>query len=229
MEKPTPNFAQLLQQSRQLTSHIQITSGSSSSAAHALPQLDRHLLQIDAQSKKLAQTPRNLQSSNASQNIQNQDLSALNNRTAFLFAQSDWDPDRVKNTLNSVQQLTALSNTTHATSNALPHVHDSDIDAYLTNHLENIIVSAIDCVREKTSADLMSSLDRAVLMDWDRSKNRFFEKLGNHQFQHHVANPTTPALDRRSVPGAALGSGDISGRSSISNQIEKYFIHNLTK
>ncbi|KAJ3130489.1 hypothetical protein HK098_000063 [Nowakowskiella sp. JEL0407] len=218
------NFSQLLQQSRQLTSHIQNTSNltgpksSFSLNSQTLPLLDRHLLQIDAQSKKLAQAPRQTLADGRS--VSAADTSTLNNRTAFLFAQSQWDPDRVTNTLNSVQQLASHAPPPPAptASKTLPHVYDSDVEAYLTNHTENVIISAINSVREKTTIDVMNALDHAILVDWDRTKNRFFEKLGSHQYLHHVANPSTGM--RRTTQFSDTVSDSNSGKMQMTPKMK---------
>ncbi|KAI8801484.1 Nup93/Nic96-domain-containing protein [Cladochytrium replicatum] len=162
----TPDFAELLARSRQLTSHI---------LGPGLPHLERGLDQIDSQSRKLlskshpSQSPTTAATQHAT--------ATTDTRTAYLFANRGFDPERISDVLNSIHIATAPS----STFESLSPLHETDLEGYVRHAHEMVIVGAVEEVRRAAVREFEEGFERAGRVEWERAKRRAFEELGQHQ------------------------------------------------
>ncbi|KAG0217126.1 hypothetical protein BGX33_011329 [Mortierella sp. NVP41] len=146
-------LAQLAEQSKQLTSHI---------GGLQVPQIKRGIDQIENQSRKLA--------TKASKPID-----ATDNKGPFFLAKGGIDANLMNTTLNSINLK--------STFEPFQPIHDTDTESFLRHQHEQIILNTIDESRRETVMDFDSNFETSLNYDWERTKKRIFEELGQHQGQ----------------------------------------------
>ncbi|KAI8853098.1 Nup93/Nic96-domain-containing protein [Chytridium lagenaria] len=180
---------QIYEQSRRLTSHI-VAPGN-------IPSLDRGLDQIAAATKKLS--AKSSRTGDAS-------FRALTSRTAYLLANRGFDADRVSAALSMLDPA--------ATFEPVEGLYDTDIEGYLKQEHENMILSAIENSRSQTLKDCNDRFNRTLHRDWEKAKKRIFEELGQHQqksSQRGYRSPARPiGRSGSSIPGPVTGGQSFS-------------------
>ncbi|KAF9323502.1 hypothetical protein BGZ91_003539 [Linnemannia elongata] len=146
-------LAQLAEQSKQLTSHI---------GGLQVPQIKRGIDQIESQSRKLA--------AKASKPTDGTD-----NKGQFFLAKGGIDANVMNTTLNSINLK--------STFEPFQPIHDTDTESFLRHQHEQIIINTIDESRRETVMDFDSNFETSLNYDWERTKKRIFEELGQHQGQ----------------------------------------------
>ncbi|KAF9583225.1 hypothetical protein BGW38_009989 [Lunasporangiospora selenospora] len=144
-------LAQLAEQSKQLTSHI---------GGLQLPHIERGIDQIENQSRKLA--------SKSSKPIDGSD-----NKAHYFLASGGINTNVIDKTLNSINLK--------STFEPIQPIHDTDTEAFLRYQHEQIIINTIDESRRETVLDFDSNFEASLNYDWERTKKRIFEELGQHQ------------------------------------------------
>ncbi|PWN36577.1 NIC-domain-containing protein [Meira miltonrushii] len=150
----TLSLTELLQQSRQLNAQL----GSRAD----LPNIHLGLDQIEAQSRKIAQTratPFALGANNDS-------------KAHYFLANGGIDASGLADTINQTNIANAFE--------PLQPMSDTDVDSYLRHSREQIILSAIEESRRETMADFHRNLAKAQTRDWEAQKVRILEELGQH-------------------------------------------------
>ncbi|KAI8921291.1 Nup93/Nic96-domain-containing protein [Powellomyces hirtus] len=162
LEGQPANFSLLLEQSRQLTNHI---------VQPDVPQLERGLDQIDAESKRLfKRTTRVAESGNAS--VGTGGPTNMDARTIYMFANRGYEPEKVRETLDQIDLAQSLE--------PLNGVRDTDIEGFLRNEYENIVTGAILKTKRETAKRYQASFDRLLYQDWERCRKKLFQELGQH-------------------------------------------------
>ncbi|KAK9763059.1 nuclear pore complex subunit, partial [Basidiobolus ranarum] len=146
------NLKQLLEQSRRLTDKI--------SSSIDLPRIERGLGQIESSSRKLAAKA-------ARTGVE------INSRAHYLLTDGGINTVELTQTLNSINPL--------ATFEPLKPIHDTDIEGHLRHEHEQIIISAIEEGRRQSLRDFDSTCERLTSLEWERSKKKIFEELGQHR------------------------------------------------
>ncbi|KAI8915588.1 Nup93/Nic96-domain-containing protein [Gorgonomyces haynaldii] len=146
------NLDQLLEQSKQLTTHI-------ISPLHQ--PIARGLQQIEQQSKRLLK-----------RTAQDEPIK-MDNRAAFLLANKGFDDRKVTDALDRID----LS----LTFEPLHGLPDTDIQGYLRNEHENIISSAIQEQKTRAVHDFEDRYHRKLQKDWVEAKQRIMQELGYQQ------------------------------------------------
>ncbi|KAJ3416309.1 hypothetical protein HDV05_002249 [Chytridiales sp. JEL 0842] len=209
-----PDFNRLFEQSRQLTAHIV--------PPETMPQLERGLDQIDAQTKKLSNkasragdpalyasvaggaggVASGLQASTSQAPTAKGQIDA---RTAYLLANRGFDAEKVTATLNQINPA--------ATFEPVEGLYDTDIEGYLRLEHETIITTAIEENRSQTMKDCNDRFERTLHRDWEKAKKRIFEELGQHKQQSAGGRGSGFKSPQRgfgrSTTGAALGPGGL--------------------
>ncbi|RKP03645.1 hypothetical protein CXG81DRAFT_16876 [Caulochytrium protostelioides] len=166
---PSFDFQQLLEQSRQLTNHLN---------ASELPSIDRNLDQIEAQTRKLA--AKAARAGDVSRAVAAavdggpMSMSArpavLDTRTMSLLANKGFDVERIQSVLQQINLTTAFA--------PLKAVHDTDLEGYLRNEHESVVSMTIEDTKTRMTEHLDASLARASLRQWEAEKRRIYEELG---------------------------------------------------
>ncbi|KAG0353474.1 Nup93/Nic96-domain-containing protein [Gamsiella multidivaricata] len=146
-------LAQLAEQSKQLTSHIN---------GLQLPHIERGIDQIENQSRKLATKS-------------SKPVDITDNKAQVLLAKSGIDANVTNATLNAINL--------RSTYDPYQPIHDTDTQAFLRYQHEQIIVNTIDESRRETVMDFDSNFETSLNYDWERTKKRIFEELGHSQTQ----------------------------------------------
>ncbi|ORX90251.1 NIC-domain-containing protein [Basidiobolus meristosporus CBS 931.73] len=146
------NLKQLLEQSRRLTDQI--------SSSVDLPQIERGLGQIENSSRKLAAKAARTGD-------------GIDSKAHYLLADGGFNADELTQTLNSINPLTTFE--------PLKPIHDTDIEGHLRHEYEQIIISAIEEGRKQSLKDFDSTCERLLSLEWERSKKKIFEELGQHK------------------------------------------------
>ena len=96
-------------------------------------------------------------------------------------------------------------------------MQDTDIEGLLRHEHEQTIVSSIEEGRRETLNDFYSSVEKSMLMDWEKSKKRIFDELGQHQAGAAANGASDSPLNKsfRASRGFA-GFSDISRQSAAS-------------
>lgn len=149
-----PSFKQLLEQSRQLTTHI---------VSPVYNHIDRGLEQIEQQTRRLLRRTTNRQDE--------LETATIDTRAAYLLANKGFDADKIKETIDGINL--AL---TFEPLHALP---DTDIHGHIQNGHENIISIAIESQKCQTIDDFESQFDRSIQNDWSRTKRKIMEAMGH--------------------------------------------------
>ncbi|RUS29364.1 hypothetical protein BC938DRAFT_480751 [Jimgerdemannia flammicorona] len=196
------SLKQLLEQSRRLTNHI---------APNDLPQIERGLDQIESQSRKLVakatrageglDTRAYVSSTDADLQGFNLPVSSSIGMKAtrplhYFLAGGGINAQELSQNLNSINLTTTFE--------PLQPIHDTDIEGYLRHEHEQIIVSAIEEGRRETLRDFDEGFERALHLDWERSKKKIFEELGQHQGQDVLRSTGY-------TTGFATGAGHVGG------------------
>ncbi|KAF9990723.1 hypothetical protein BGZ75_000109 [Mortierella antarctica] len=166
-------LAQLAEQSKQLTNHI---SGAD------MPHIERGIDQIENQSRKLAAKAA-------------KPIDITDNKAHFFLAKGGVDANAINSQLNTINLK--------STYEPYQPIHDTDTEAFLRHQHEQIIINTIDESRRETVMDFDSNFEASLNHDWERTKKRIFEELG----QHHGQPP---------APGANLSQSTRSFRGSSS-------------
>ncbi|KAG0047412.1 hypothetical protein BGZ83_007529 [Gryganskiella cystojenkinii] len=146
-------LAQLAEQSKQLTSHI---------GGLQLPHIERGIDQIENQSRKLAAKS-------------TKPTDPTDNKAHFFLAKGGVDANLMNSTLNAINLK--------STFEPFQPIHDTDTEAFLKYQHEQIIVNTIDESRRETVMDFDSNFETSLNYDWEKTKKRIFEELGQHQGQ----------------------------------------------
>ncbi|KAF9928608.1 hypothetical protein FBU30_002283 [Linnemannia zychae] len=146
-------LAQLAEQSKQLTSHI---------SGLQVPQIKRGIDQIESQSRKLAAKA-------------SKPNDGSENKGQFFLAKGGIDANAINTTLNSINLK--------STFEPFQPIHDTDTDSFLRHQHEQIIINTIDESRRETVMDFDSNFETSLNHDWERTKKRIFEELGQNQGQ----------------------------------------------
>ncbi|KAF9913257.1 hypothetical protein EC991_000019 [Linnemannia zychae] len=167
-------LAQLAEQSKQLTKHLSTSQ---------VPQINRGIDQIESQSRKLA--------AKATKSADGAD-----NKGQFFLAKGGIDANSMNATLNSINLK--------STFEPFQPIHDTDTESFLRHQHEQIILNTIDESRRETVMDFDSNFETSLNYDWERTKKRIFEELGQHQGQ-----------DGRSDADLGLSTRSFRGNSSL--------------
>ncbi|KAJ3021899.1 hypothetical protein HKX48_007480 [Thoreauomyces humboldtii] len=163
------SFESLFEQSRKLTNHTEGLQG--------FPQLERGLEQIDAESKRLyKKTTRIAESSGSGIAVAPASLDA---RTIYMFANRGYDPEKVRETLDSINLTQSME--------PLNGVRDTDIEGFLKNEYQNIVTGAILETKRETGKAYEQCFDNMLFRDWEKTRNKVFQELGQHHHTPYVA------------------------------------------
>ncbi|GJJ69903.1 nuclear pore complex protein Nup93 [Entomortierella parvispora] len=168
-------LAQLAESSKQLTSHI---------GGLQLPHIERGIDQIENQSRKLAAKT-------------TKPIDLADNKAHFFLAKGGVDANAMNSTLNAINLK--------STFEPFQPIHDTDTEAFLKYQHEQIIVNTIDESRRETVMDFDSNFETSLNYDWERTKKRIFEELGQHHGQANGAEKDFGA-STRSFRGASSSS-----------------------
>ncbi|TPX71225.1 hypothetical protein SpCBS45565_g01238 [Spizellomyces sp. 'palustris'] len=204
------DLRQLLERSRQLTVHINPSD---------VPQLERGLDQIKAESKRLyKRTTRVAEPGTTSAGPSGP--AGMDPRTAILLANKGFDPDKVRQNLDQIDLAQSFE--------PLHAVRDTDIEGYLNNEYENIVTVAIHETKRETDKAFDNAFEKLLYRDWERARKKVFQELGAHSApwgtpDHSGAQVGGFRVDqsigprRAGVPGLGAGPGagtDTSGTES---------------
>ncbi len=127
------------------------------SSAGSLPLLDRDLQQIENQTRNLY----------AKMSIGQE---GMDPRAQYLLANKGFDAQRLRST------MTFLGKT--ATTE---EVAETDLDRFLEEHHNQIILKAIHEQKRRTAQDYEEIMTRSINHDWEKAKRRIYEELGQHR------------------------------------------------
>ncbi|KAJ3219762.1 hypothetical protein HDU67_009574 [Dinochytrium kinnereticum] len=201
---------QIYEQSRRLTAHI-VTPGN-------IPQLERGLDQIAAQTRKLSTKSARAGDGSAFRASAGEggpvSTGQIDSRTAYLLANRGFDADKVSATLSMIDPA--------ATFEPVEGLYDTDIEGYLKLEHEHIIMTAIDESRAQTLKDCDERFERTLHRDWEKAKKRIFEELGQHQqklTQKGLRSPGRPLLGRQGGPTPSSVGGLVGGQSQQGSSV----------
>ncbi|KAI9145346.1 Nup93/Nic96-domain-containing protein [Paraphysoderma sedebokerense] len=156
----TPSFRALLEQSMQLNNkHV--------STDMEFTPIERGLDQIESQTRKLA--AKSARGDTASGVTGGMDVDV---KAHYLLANRGFDPEQLQQNLNAINLA--------QTFEPLQPLHDTDIEGFLKHQHETLIVSAIEEGRKQTLADFRTHVDKSMHNDWEKTKKRIFEEVGQH-------------------------------------------------
>lgn len=144
-------FSKLLEQSRQLNSHIYNTS---------LPILERDLDQIESQSRKLA-----AKALRAGEGI-------IDTGACCLLANGGFPVEQVSQIMENLNTLTLAT-----TFEPLQPIPDTDIESFLNFELENIILKTVEQGKIQTTKDFNDSFEQSIHKDWKNTKHKLCDHL----------------------------------------------------
>jgi len=144
-------FSKLLEQSRQLNSHIYNTS---------LPILERDLDQIESQSRKLA-----AKALRAGEGI-------IDTGACCLLANGGFPVEQVSQIMENLNTLTLAT-----TFEPLQPIPDTDIESFLNLELENIILKTVEQGKIQTTKDYNESFEKSIHKDWKNTKHKLCDHL----------------------------------------------------
>jgi len=144
-------FSKLLEQSRQLNSHIYNTS---------LPILERDLDQIESQSRKLA-----AKALRAGEGL-------IDTGACCLLANGGFPVEQVSQIMENLNTLTLAT-----TFEPLQPIPDTDIESFLNLELENIILKTVEQGKLQTTKDFNDSFEESIHKDWKNTKHKLCEHL----------------------------------------------------
>ncbi|KAG0361585.1 hypothetical protein BG005_007870 [Podila minutissima] len=142
------SLAQLAEQSKLLTSHI---------GGQQLPHIERGIDQIENQSRKLA--------AKAAKPVDMSD-----NKAHFLLAKGGVDANVMHSQMSSINLK--------PTFEPFQPMYDTDTEAFLRHQHEQAIINTIDESRRETVQDFDANFEFSLSNDWERTKKRIFEELG---------------------------------------------------
>ncbi|KAI9241954.1 MAG: NIC-domain-containing protein [Podila humilis] len=142
------SLAQLAEQSKLLTSHI---------GGQQLPHIERGIDQIENQSRKLA--------AKAAKPVDMSD-----NKAHFFLAKGGVDANVMHSQMSSINLK--------PTFEPFQPMYDTDTEAFLRHQHEQAIINTIDESRRETVQDFDSNFESSLNNDWERTKKRIFEELG---------------------------------------------------
>ncbi|KAJ3094527.1 hypothetical protein HDU97_007963 [Phlyctochytrium planicorne] len=201
---------QIYEQSRRLTAHI-VNPGN-------IPQLERGLDQIAAQTRKLsAKSSRTgdgaFRASGTGEIASGSSgvvAGQIDSRTAYLLANKGFDADKVSATLSMIDPA--------ATFEPVEGLYDTDIEGYLKQEHDAIMVNAIEESRSQTLKDCDERFERALHRDWEKAKKRIFEELGQHQQRpshRSFKSPGRPLIGRQGASTPTSSVGGMAGSQPI--------------
>ena len=88
-----------------------------------------------------------------------------------MLAGRGFDADKVAQTLNSIQVTQAFE--------PMQPLEDTDVEGYLKNEHELMIVSAMEESRRETMSSFQTHFEARLRSDWEVSKKRIFESIGH--------------------------------------------------
>ncbi|ORX58562.1 NIC-domain-containing protein [Piromyces finnis] len=144
-------FSKLLEQSRQLNSHIYNTS---------LPILERDLDQIENQSRKLA-----AKALRAGEGL-------IDTGACCLLANGGFPVEQVSQIMDNLNTLTLAT-----TFEPLQPIPDTDIESFLNLELENIILKTVEQGKLQTTKDFNDSFEQSIHKDWKNTKHKLCDHL----------------------------------------------------
>jgi len=144
-------FSKLLEQSRQLNSHIYNTS---------LPILERDLDQIESQSRKLA-----AKALRAGEGL-------IDTGACCLLANGGFPVEQVSQIMENLNTLTLAT-----TFEPLQPIPDTDIESFLNLELENIILKTVEQGKLQTTKDFNDSFEESIHKDWKNTKHKLCDHL----------------------------------------------------
>ncbi|ORY81099.1 NIC-domain-containing protein [Neocallimastix californiae] len=144
-------FNKLLEQSRQLNSHIYNTS---------LPILERDLDQIENQSRKLA-----AKALRAGDGI-------IDTGACCLLANGGFPVEQVSQIMENLNTLTLAT-----TFEPLQPIPDTDIESFLNLELENIVLKTIEQGKNQITKDFNDSFEKSIHKDWKNTKQKLCDHL----------------------------------------------------
>ncbi|KAJ3383827.1 hypothetical protein HDU92_003919 [Lobulomyces angularis] len=163
------DFQDLYNSSQSLTSHIVSTN---------FPSIDRGIDQIEQQSRKLfSKTTRE-----GSRNI--------DTRTAYLLANKGYDAEKVAETLEQIDFA--------GTFESLNPIQDTDVESYLQHQHEIIVLSAVEDGRKQCVDDFEINFEKNLTRDWEISRKRIFEELGQRKALKRASPRTSHEFFRQS-------------------------------
>ncbi|KAJ1659089.1 nuclear pore complex subunit [Dispira simplex] len=185
---------QLLEESQRLTSNI--TSGD-------VPTINRGLGQIEEESRRLL-----------SKSIL--DRGAQDSNGHYLLASGGVDADR----LSSAVQSFNLG----ATFEPIQSIPDGDVEGYLQYQREQLIINALESGYRETCQDFESTFERHLQADWEKTKNRLLEELGQQSTteaaQISAASPMSHRRPFTTVGDESLASGGSRRRDRGSTSLK---------
>ncbi|KAI8822571.1 Nup93/Nic96-domain-containing protein [Fimicolochytrium jonesii] len=200
----TSGLPLLYEQSRQLTNHVVRTD---------VPQLERTLDQIDADSKRLFKRTTRVAEMGAASGAGGAQAVGLDTRAIYLLANKGFDHEKVRQTLDQIDLTQSLE--------PLTAVGDTDIEGYLKNEYQNIVTGAILDTKRGTGKAFEDSFERLLYRDWERVRKKVFQELG----QHHTswANKDQSGAFRSSQPNRDRLSGQsMPSAASLGNALKNY-------
>ncbi|ORY59799.1 NIC-domain-containing protein [Neocallimastix californiae] len=144
-------FSKLLEQSRQLNSHIYNTS---------LPILERDLDQIESQSRKLA-----AKALRAGEGI-------IDTGACCLLANGGFPVEQVSQIMENLNTLTLAT-----TFEPLQPIPDTDIESFLNLELENIMLKTVEQGKTQITKDFNNSFEKSIHKDWKNTKYKLCDHL----------------------------------------------------
>ncbi|KAF9415809.1 hypothetical protein BGZ94_010387 [Podila epigama] len=176
------SLAQLAEQSKLLTKHI---------GGQQLPHIKRGIDQIENESRKLA--------AKAAKPVDFSD-----NKAHFFLAKGGVDANLMQSQMSSINLK--------PTFEPFQPIYDTDTEAFLRHQHEQAIINIIDESRRETVQDFDANFEASLNYDWERTKKRIFEQLGQGAGVEATQGQGSRSF-RASVAGGPQFSGALSGFS----------------
>ncbi|CAG8518550.1 8653_t:CDS:10 [Ambispora gerdemannii] len=168
----TLQLRQLLEQSRNLANSV--------SAKKDLPPIERNLEEIETQSRKFA--------SKVTRPGEQPEKKA-----PFFLAKWGIDGEKLENAVRSINVLGAFE--------PRELVSETDISSYAEYKYRSTVSSIIEDGHNQTIKDYYNDFEKSLNLDWEKTKNKIFEELG--QYKLPVNTPSTTGDQSRRYSGTS--------------------------
>ncbi|CAG8702941.1 7913_t:CDS:2, partial [Ambispora leptoticha] len=148
----TLQLKQLLEQSRNLANSV--------SAKKDLPPIERNLEEIETQSRKFA--------SKVTRPGEQPEKKA-----PFFLAKWGIDGEKLENAVRSINVLGAFE--------PRELVSETDISSYVEYKYRSTVSSIIEDGHNQTIKDYYNDFEKSLNLDWEKTKNKIFEELGQYK------------------------------------------------
>ncbi|KAL6074513.1 Nucleoporin nup93 [Balamuthia mandrillaris] len=178
------DFSALLEQSRQLTSHLDTQDYL----------IHRNVEQINETSRRLLAK------------VSGADKSATKNMGQSLLAEKRFDAEKLARSLNAINLKTTFG--------PLEPLSETDVEGYLKHEHNMIILTAIQEAKNETITRFKENYVRNMERDWENSKPDLLEALGKHSASRagerpRMASPTSTAGAYMGGAARPVGWGEV--------------------